>query len=98
MTQYDTPTTPQVQAMIDAAGGGNGANIKSGVSNTPAGTTKQVNFVTPFPSNPRVVIASYMTDRDVWVTQVTTDYFKWWNNETSKEAIIHWIATTAGNA
>ena len=97
MTEYSCPTTEQVQAMIDAAPGGNGANIKSGISSSPEGTEKQVDFVTPFPSNPRVVISAYMFQREVWTTTVTTDYFKWTSTYGGGTAIIHWVATTAGN-
>jgi len=94
---FSTPITEKVQAMIDAGGGGNGANIKSGVSSSPEGTEKQVDFVTPFPSNPRVVIAAYMFNREVWTTKVTTNYFKWTSSYGGGTAIIHWIATTAEN-
>ncbi|GAJ06126.1 unnamed protein product [marine sediment metagenome] len=98
MPEFSTPITSKVQEMIAAGGDGNGANIKSGVSSSPEGDEKQVDFVTPFPSNPRVVISAYMFNREVWTTKVTTDYFKWNSAYGGGTAIIHWIATTAGNA
>ena len=97
MTERSTPTTEQVQAMIDAADGGNGANIKSGVSSGPEGEEKHVDFVTPFPSTPRIVISAYTFNREVWTTKVTTNYFRWRSASGTGSAVIHWIATTAGN-
>jgi len=96
MVERRTPTTEQVQAMIDATSG-NGANIKSGVSTGPYGEEKQVDFVTTFLSIPNVVIVS-TTGKFVGITEVTTTYFKWKDWQYSGEITIQWIATTGGNA
>ncbi|GAI63360.1 unnamed protein product [marine sediment metagenome] len=97
MPEFSTPITSKVQEMIEAGGGGGGANIKSGVSSSPEGDEKQVDFVTPFPSNPRVIISAYMFSREVWTIQVTTNFFKWTSGYGTGSAVVHWIATTAGN-
>lgn len=70
--------------------------LKSGISTGPYGEEKQVDFDTPFPSTPNVVIAS-TTGKLVGVIEVTTTYFKWKDWQYSGEMTVHWIATDKGN-
>lgn len=95
MTERRAPTTAKVQAMIDASGGG--ANVKSGQSTSPKATEAQVNFGTAFASTPRVVLTP-TDDKGVWVTEITTTYFKWNNNSKNTDVTVYWIATNAGNS
>jgi len=79
------------------AGDGDSVNIKSGVSTSPFQTVKQVDFVTPFTSIPRVTITQMYLISNPYITEVTTNYFKWNNGTYSGNVSINWIATTAGN-
>lgn len=93
MTERRCPTTAQVQAMIDASGGG--ANVKSG---TVSGASGSVTFNTPFSSTPQVVMTVQDTTalRDCLykVTAVSTTGFSW---EADISTTLAWIATDAGD-
>jgi len=97
MPKRSTPTTEQVQAMIDAAPPGNGAPIKSGVSTSPAKEEKRVNFTTAFLAAPRVLLTTRNIYADVWVTKIYPSFFEWDNNSYAADVTVQWIATTAGN-
>jgi len=93
MTERRCPTTEEVQAMIDASGGG--ANVKSG---TVSGSSGSVTFNTAFASTPQVVMTSLgsTATRDciLRVDSVSTTGFDW-TADISQGA--GWIATDAGD-
>lgn len=95
MTERRSPTTEQVQAMIDAAGGR--ANVKSGIVVANAGINS-VGFNTPFASAPQVALTvqSDIALRDCLykVTAVSPTFF---NFECDVACTMAWIATDAGD-
>ena len=94
MTERVCPTTEQVQAMIDAAGGG--ANVKSGTKAASTGANS-VTFGTPFASVPRVILTVQdniaLRDCIYQVTAVSTTGFDF---EADVAATYAWIATDVG--
>lgn len=95
MTERRCPTTAQVQAMIDASGGG--ANVKSGIKVATTGSNS-VTFATPFASTPQVVLTvqdsialrdCLYAVRSVSITGFTFD--------ADAAATYAWIATDAGD-
>ena len=83
--------------MIDEAGVGEGAPIKSGTVSAEAGVSTRVDFTTPFTSLPNVVLTPMVSAWIAYLLLVTQSYFKFQNNGTSGSRIFHWIATSAGN-
>jgi len=85
-------------ALHSHAGGGGGADVKSGTI-AASGGTNNVSFATPFSSTPRVVLtpqdASLSLRDALWVVRsVSTTGFSF---EADAAATYAWIATDAGN-
>ena len=96
MTERRTPTTTKVQAMIDASGGGGGANVKSGSLVPAAKTWVTVSFTTPFASVPAV--AGAISKNAAWsLRNITVDGFEVYLNTTGNNTF-WWVATDAGNS
>lgn len=97
MAERVCPTTEQVQAMIDAAGLGGGANVKSGIVAALTGQNTVI-FNTPFASIPRVVLTVQddiaLRDCLYKVTFVSTTRFYFYADVA---CTIAWIATDAGD-
>ena len=90
------PKTEQGQAMIDASGGGGGANVKSGSLVPAAKTWVLVSFATPFASVPAVTGA--ISKNAAWsLRNITVDDFEVYINTTGNNTF-WWIATNAGNS
>jgi len=95
-----TPTREEVQAMIDASGPGNGANIKSGVVYLASNGEAEVTFTTPFTTLPLVVATSNFRTTDTSTTlccynQSLTGFIIKGAGNTA--GLVAWIATSAGN-
>ena len=73
-----------------------GPNVKSGQSTGVKATEVQVNFGAAFSSIPRVSLTP-LSNHVVWVTEVTTSYFKWNNNSKTVDVTVDWVATDAGS-
>ena len=88
------PTTEEVQAMINASGGG--AVVKSGSLVPAAKTWVLVSFTTSFVSTPAVTGA--MSKNATWsLRNITVDGFDVYLNTTGNNTF-WWIATDAGNS
>lgn len=72
-------------------------NLKSGIASGAPTYVHQVDFATPFPSMPNVVIAPVNINWGVQVKAVNTNWFKWQSKSYTEDVIIHWIATDKGN-
>lgn len=90
MTEHRCPTTAQVQAMIDAGGGGS-QEIDIGQSTGAKATTIQVNFGFTFSAIPRVVLTPWSA-HIVNLISVSTTMFEWINDSKNVDVTVDWIA------
>lgn len=83
-------------ALHSHAGGGNGANIKSGSLVVPSKTWTSITFTTVFASIP--VVAGAVSKNTMWsLRNVTVDGFEVYLNTTGNNTF-WWVATDAGNS
>ena len=104
MAERRCPTTAQVQAMIDAGGGGNGAVIKAGMITTDGGGLGSVVFGTVFADVNYAISLSCEDPGDapiVWWSNKTVDGFdiKTMDDggKVEPNVTVDWIATPYSN-
>ncbi len=88
MAERRSPTTAKVAQMIAAAGGG---EMQSGQSTGAKATIVQVDFPLAFSGVPRISLTPHSAHL-IWLTEVTTTYFKWNNDSKNVDVTIDWIA------
>ena len=88
MALRETPTLEKVVELIAGAGG---FEVQSGQSTSPKVVEKQVDFGSAFSAVPKIILTSW-SEKLVWITEVTVNYFKWNNNSKNTDVIVDWVA------
>lgn len=83
MVEKRVPTLAKIQSMLLIYDGGQ--------STSPKRIEKQVDFSTSFSTIPKIVLTAHSGDT-VYMTEVTTTYFKWNNNAASADVTVDWLA------
>ena len=79
------------QTTLHSHAGGGSFEVQTGQSTAPKATIVQVDFSPAFSGIPRVNMSPH-SEHLVWVTEVTTTYFKWDNDSKNVDVTIDWIA------